>query len=154
MKLIGITLLLAVTALAQPANNLAAAGMSYQPGAAPAVAGTGLYAKALAGGSGTFAFTVVDALPMTVKPFTVTTQIGVGIAQRVATIGKVDVFLPTSAGISYSGTNTGWAWTTGALASITVGAGRVMPNVRLVKSSVSGGDGYAVIIGVLWGVAW
>lgn len=132
-------------------TNLFAGGVSYNNGASPAIAGTGLYAR-LVSDAGTYAFTAVDALPASVKPFTVTTQVSAGIAQRVLTINNVGIYVPTSAGISYNGTNTGWAWTTGALASVPIaGPWRVMPNVRLVKSSVSGGAGYQIIAGVMFG---
>lgn len=149
------SLLLASVAFGQtPANvtNLYAAGVSYNHGATPQIAGTGLYARLIADGSGTYAFTVVDVLPNDVKPFTVTTNMGVGIAQKMFTIGKVPIFVPTSAGISVNGSNTGWQWSTGALASIKVkGNFRILPNVRLEKSSVSNGTGYQPIVGVLFG---
>lgn len=134
-------------------QNVYAGGISYNNGASPSIAGTALYARLLSDGSGTYAFTVVDALPVSVKPFTVNTNIGLGVAQKVVTIGKATVFVPTSAGISFNGTNTGWAWSTGALVSVPVKNNwRVFPNVRIVKSSV-GGDGYHPIAGVMvgWG---
>lgn len=133
-------------------SNIYAGGISFNSGASPRIAGTGLYARLLSDGSGTYAFTVVDALPVSVKPFTVNTNFGLGIAQKLVTIGKVPIFVPTSAGVSYNGVNTGWAWSTGALASVKVKDNwRVMPNVRIVKSSVSNGAGYQPIVGVLFG---
>ena len=149
-----LALALAFTALAQTSNNLAAVGVSYQPGGSPAIAGTGMYAKALAGTPGTYAFTVVDALPLPVKPFTVATQFGAGIAQKIFTVGKFTLYVPTSAGISFQGTNTGWAWTTGGLGSYTTKYGNIMPNIRVVKSSVSAGEGYTIIAGLWWGWGW
>ena len=153
-------LLLAIVALACGAfaqtptqfSNVYAAGVSYNPGASPSIAGTGLYARLITGGS--YAFTVIDALPVTVKPFTVNTNVGVGFSQRVATIGGVGIYIPTSAGISFTGTNTGWSWSTGGLAWIRVkGNWAIAPHVRVLKSSVSGGAGYGVIVGFLvgWG---
>jgi len=157
MKLFVITalcmLLLASSGMAQTElpKNIYAGGISYNASASPQIAGTGLYARFLAD-SGTYAFTAVDALPTTVKPLVVTTQFSAGIAQKILTIGKVPIYIPTSAGISYNGTNTGWAWTTGALAVVPVkGNWRVMPNLRMVKSSVSQGSGYQVIAGFLLG---
>src|SRR6185437_9544556 len=100
---------------------------------------TALYAHALSN-TGTYAFSAVDALPNTIKPFTVSTNVGAGIAQRVATISGIDVYVPTAAGISWCGANTGWQWNAGALASVHVrGNYYVMPSVRFLKSSVSGG---------------
>lgn len=138
--------------------NFGALGVSYQPGGT--VAGTGLYARLLTGG--TYAFSVVDAVPqMAQKPYYVTTSFGVGIAQKLVTItvGRVaiPIFVPTTAGVSYSGGATGWNWTTGGLAVIPLGhatSWRLLPNVRVLKSSVSNGDGYGVVIGVLLGWGW
>jgi hypothetical protein len=133
-------------------QNIYAAGASYSINASPSIAGTALYAHSL-NSTGTYAFTVVDALPATIKPFTVTTNIGAGIAQKLFTLGKIPVYVPTAAGISWSGTNTGWQWSGGGLASIHVkGNYYLMPSVRFLKSSVSGGTGYQPILGLL--VAW
>lgn len=137
--------------LAAQDTNIYAGGLSYNNGASPAIAGTGLYAHKITD-TGTYAFTVIDAVPLTVKPFTVTTNFGVGIAQKVATLGKADIFVPTSAGVSYNGTNTGWAWGTGAMAVVKVKGNYFLgPNVRIVKSSVSNGQGYQPIVGVVFG---
>lgn len=136
-------------AVSDPAN-IYGAGVSYNAGAAPAIAGTGLYAH-LVNNSSTYAFTAVDLLPNTVKPLTVTTNIGAGIGQKIATIGKVPIYIPTAAGISFNGSNTGWQWNTGALVSIHLkNEWYLMPTVRVVKSSVSNGTGYQPIVGVLF----
>lgn len=133
-------------------SNIYAAGISFNNNGSPAVAGTGLYARLINDGMGTYAFTVVDALPQNTKPFTVTSNFGAGIAQRAFLIGNVPIYIPSSAGISFNGTNTGWAWSTGALASVKLkGNWRVFPNVRIVKSSVTNGTGYQPIVGVLFG---
>lgn len=143
--------------LPDPLSNIYAAGVSYGVNATPAVSGTALYAKLLPIGSDgntskTYLFTAVDGVPNSLKPFTVTTNIGAGIAQKIVTIGKVPVFMPTAAGISWSGTNTGWQWNGGALAAIHIkGAYYVMPTVRFLKSSVSNGTGYQPIVGLLFG---
>ena len=138
---------------AQDASNLYMAGASYSAGGSPAFAGSALYAHELTT-SGLYAFTMLDALPSSKKPFTVTTNIGAGVAQKVVTIAGVPVFIPTEAGISYTGTNTGWAWSTGAAAIFKVKPFRdgnvyVMPTLRVLKSSVSGD--YQPILGVLFG---
>lgn len=155
--------------------NLYAAGVSYNSGNTSSVAGTALYARGV-NKSGTYAFTVIDALPAkntvsqpVLNPpgptqpfitsttssstaFTVTTNIGVGIAQKLFSIGKVDIFSPTAAGISWTGTNTGWEWNAGAMAVFKLkGNYYLMPTVRMIKSSVSGGAGYQPIVGVLFG---
>lgn len=136
-----------------PVANLYAGGVSYSIGATPAIAGTGLYAHEVSS-EGLYAFTVIDALPNTLKPFTVSSNIGAGIAQKLFTLGSVPVYAPTAAGISWNGGNTGWEWNGGVLASIHVkGDYYILPSVRFLKSSVSGGTGYQPIIGILaaWG---
>lgn len=136
----------------KPFTNIYAAGVSWNQNATPQIAGTGLYARIVDAATGTYAFTALDTLPASVKPFTVTTNIGAGVAQKVFSIGKAQVFIPTAAGISFNGSNTGWQWNGGALVSIPVkGSFRVMPVARFLKSSVSGGSSYQPIIGVLFG---
>lgn len=133
-------------------TNIYAAGVSFNAPATPRVAGTALYARLVSPDTHTYAFTAVDALPTSTNPFTVTTNIGAGIAQKAFTVGKLDVYVPTAAGISFTGTNTGWQWNTGALVAIPLKHNMyLMPTVRVVKSSVSNGDGYQPIIGVLFG---
>ena len=139
---------------AAPVDNLAniyAAGVSYSVNATPSIAGTALYAR-LVGGTGTYAFTVVDALPNTIKPFTVSTNIGAGVAQKIGTFGNVPVYMPAAAGISFNGSNTGWEWNGGAMAAIHIkGQYYLMPSARFLKSSVSNGSGYQPIVGLLFG---
>lgn len=135
-------------------QNLYAAGVSYNAGASSPVSGTGLYSHEASASLHTYLFSAVDALPETVKPFTVSTNMGAGIAEKVVTIGKFPVYVPSSAGISFNGTNTGWEWNAGALTVIPLKAGShyvIVPTVRFLKSSVSGGSGYQPIVGVLFG---
>lgn len=135
-------------------SNIYAGGISFNSSGSPRIAGTGLYARLVSPSSGTYAFTVVDALPNSVKPFTVTSNFAAGVAQKVFTIGSVPIFVPTAAGVSFTGSNTGWAWSTGGAASIKLkGNWRIFPNVRIVKSSVSNGAGYQPIVGILFGWA-
>jgi hypothetical protein len=151
-----ITLCVAQDAPSAPAplTNIYAAGVSYNSSGSPSIAGTGLYAHSVS--DSTYAFTVADALPASVRPFAVTTNFGAGIAQKVFTLPckskSIPIYVPSSAGISYTGSNTGWAWSTGALAVIRLKDNyMVMPHVRLVKSSVSNGTGYQPVIGALFG---
>jgi hypothetical protein len=143
-----------MSALAQPAapiQNLYAAGPSYSTGetGAQAVAGTALYAHALTD-SGTYAFTVLDAVPNTLKPFTVNTNIGIGVAQKVATIKGVDVFAPLATGFTFNGQNAGWNWNGGGMAVIPFKGYYILPSVRFLKASI-GGSGYQPIIGLAFG---
>lgn len=136
-------------------HNLYAGGVSYSVGATPAISGTGLYARNIGPADADpylYAFTVVDVLPNTIKPFTVTSNIGAGIAQKLFTLGPIPVYVPTAAGISWNGNNTGWQWNGGALAAIHIrDSYYILPGVRFLKSSVSGGSGYQIIAGVLFG---
>ena len=140
--------------VAAPLTNLYGAGVSYNQSGTPGIAGSALYAHLVNDGSGTYAFSVIDLLPNNSKPFTVSTNIGAGIAQKVVTIANVPIFVPTAAGIGITGSNTGWSWSTGALAVIPVKNHpnwKIMPNVRVVKSSVSGGTAYQPIVGMQFG---
>jgi hypothetical protein len=150
--------LVAAPAHAQSLSNLYAAGVSYNQSASPAVAGSALYAHALSPDTtGMFAFTAIDVLPNGTKPFTVSTNISAGVAEKLFSIAGHDVYVPTTAGVSFTGTNTGWAWSTGAAVPIklnlksTNGSWYIVPIVRVLKSSVSNGTGYQPILGVLLG---
>lgn len=131
-------------------QNVAAVGVSFNPGGSPKVAGTGLWAR-LVSGNGTYAYTVVDALPSSAKPYTITTQVSAGMAQKLFSINGIDILVPTAAGVSWTGTNVGWSWTSGGIVAIKYKQARIMPNVRFLKSSVSNGAGYQVIAGILFG---
>jgi hypothetical protein len=144
------------TAFAQSVTlpaNFYAVGASYNPPASPSFDGTLLLAKQVTvSGTSTLAFTVVDVLPINVKTLMVSTNIGVGVAAKLATIAGHNVYAPTSAGISYTGTNTGWNWTTGIAVPFKINPAKsyyVVPNVRVLKSSIAGG--YQLVPGVLFG---
>lgn len=126
-----------------------AGGLSYGPSG---LAATGLGAKSLA--DGTYAFGVLDAVPQTIKPLTITTNFGGGIAQKLP-IGykSVTFWVPSSAGVSWAGHDVGWQWSTGGMAHIPVGkAGlSINPTVRVLKSSVNNNSGYQVIGSLLIG---
>jgi hypothetical protein len=141
--------MLAPLCMAQEAPvNIYAAGVSSD---GQTIAGTGMYAR-LTGQS--YAFALVDAVPVSARPFAVITNFGGGYAQKAVTIGRVNVFVPTAVQLSLNGAHKGWAWTSGALADVPIRKGpwRIQPNVRLTKSSVSDGETYQVIGGVF--VAW
>ncbi len=152
LLLLSATVLFAQDTTTTQLSDIYAGGVSYNVSGSPSLAGTGLYAHRVAD-SGTYAFTVVDAVPTSVKPVTVTTNFGVGVAQKVFTVGKIPIYIPTAAGASYTGTNTGWAWSTGAMGVIKLkDSGYFLaPSVRLLKSSVSNGDGYQPIVTVMFG---
>jgi hypothetical protein len=56
-------------------------------------------------------------------------------------------------GVSWTGSNTGWSWSTGAGVPFQIGKSDwyVMPTVRVLKSSVAGATGYQPIVGILFG---
>ncbi len=143
-------LALALPAAAADVENLMAAGVSYNPQASPKVAGSALVANSA--GDGTYLLTMFDALPTTVAPYVVTSQVTTGVAKRVISIKGAPIYVPTAAGISWTGTNVGWSWTTGALASIRIrDQWYALPNVRVLKSSIGNGSGYIPIIGIMFG---
>ena len=145
------------TVKAQLPTNLYAVGGSYNSGASTPIAGSALYARLTT--DSTYAFTALDILPISVSPFTVSTNVSAGVAQKILTWENINFFTPTSAGISITGNNTGWTWTSGVLADYNIKKSgkatqyHVMPNVRWLKSSVSNGSGYQLIGGVMvgWG---
>jgi hypothetical protein len=139
---------------AQAPSNIYAAGVSVNPGQNPSVAGTLIWAHAL-NASGTYAGTIVDILPQTIKPIVVNTNIGVFAAQKIATIGTIPVYGTGSTGISLTGTNTGWSYSAGGAAMFKLPNPNfyMMATVRVSKSTVSGSTGYQLIPGVefAWG---
>jgi hypothetical protein len=143
--------LAAQTSTPAPAGEIYAGGVSYSPNAQQPLAVTGLAAHGLSDAN-TFAFVVADALPTNTKPLTISSNIGTGIAQKVATISGVSIYIPTAAGVSWTGKNTGWQWSSGAMAPIPLKGFLIMPNVRFLKSSVSNGSDYQVIFGIMFGV--
>lgn len=140
---------------AAPAMNFGAAGVSYSPGAEPAIAGTAAYARRL--GPSTFSFTLMDALPMREVPGAITTQVGTGVVQRVASVGNLDFYIPVVTGISWSGTNSRWSWSGGAMVAFKIPklGMYAYPNVRWSRIDVAPGvAGYQATYGVLFGGPW
>lgn len=133
--------------------NVYAFGASYDNGVSPSVAGTGMYAHLMSASTGTYGFTVLDILPVSVKPVIVTTNVGVGVAQKILTINSANLFGVVSTGLTVTGSNTGWNWTGGGLVDIPIKkAGvatkwHIQPNVRFVKANVPTGNGYQLIFG-------
>ena len=165
LSMLACSLLLVVSCLAQD-NNIGAGGISYQPGDAPSIAGSGMFLKATSSETdpakdiSNYAFSWVDILPLTIKPFTVTTSIGLGDAVKIVTIAGVPLYAITGAGLSVQGTNSGWAWSAGGFAKFRISIKgqethwRILPSVRMVKSSVAAGQGYSLIGGAMIGWGW
>ena len=135
---------------AQP-SNVYAAGPSFNPTASPKIAGTALYARLASDGTGTYLFTVYDAIPTSTKQLSVTSNVGVGVAQKLFTIGKIPFYAPVAGGPSWTGSNIGWQWSGGILGAVRIKNNwHAYPSVRFSKSSVSN-SGYQIIPTVLFG---
>ena len=160
IKLLSILLLAAVAGFAQTLSptdplNIWGVGLSWNQSASANVsqqfAGTAMYARAQ-NTAGTYAFTVLDAVPTSFTPFTTTTNLGVGVAQKLGTVGGFTAYGTAAAGPSWSGSNTGWNWTGGAIAThVLKGNWWYGLNARLVRSSVNQNSGNQYIFGVLFG---
>ena len=134
-----------------PIQNLYALGGSYNFNATPNFAATALYAHLVANPS-TYFFTVIDILPNSTKPFIITNNVGVGLAQKMFTFGRVNLVVPTTAGVSWTGSNTGWQWTGGFAVIIQLNNNfYLIPTARYIKSSVSNGSDYQPILGLQLG---
>jgi hypothetical protein len=152
-----------------PYNNIYAFGVSYNNASSPSVDGTALYARLVAANTSststaagtttssypTYAFTALDILPVSIKPFEVSTNMSVGVAQRIFNFNNVNFFIPVSAGPAITGTNVGWNWTSGILADIPITKGGkptnwgIMPNVRWLQTNINGGSVYQLTGGIL-----
>lgn len=149
-------ILLLVMAAALEAQTIYAGGVSFAPNADQRLAGTALMAKPLA--DATRAFVIFDAVPTSWKPnIVVTSNVGAGVGQRVVQFDlggrNISVWVPASAGVSWSGKSVGWQWNGGLLIDVPlqkVGPWGVEPNVRFLKSSVSNNSDYQVIGGLLF----
>jgi hypothetical protein len=121
--------------------------MSWNPYSAPEITGNGLYAHKLT--EGTYSFTLLDVTSKTIRPFVPLTTFTSGIAQHVRDFGPAKIFWVGTVGISYGGDNVGWTYTSGGAVVFGLGKGRsIMPNVRVLKSSVSA---FQCVAGVLFG---
>ncbi|MEZ2347410.1 hypothetical protein [Terriglobus sp. RCC_193] len=129
-------------------------GVSANPGQTPSVSGTALWAHSL-NGSGTYAGTIVDFLPETIKPIVVSTNVGAFVAQKVATVKGHDIFATGSTGIAVTGAHTGWNYTGGGAIFFKLPQPNwfLSANVRFSKSTVSGANAFQLIPGVQlnWG---
>ena len=165
LKLVSLLLLAAIAGFAQTTNpalsvtdplNIWGAGLSWNQSASASMsqqfAGSALYARAQ-NTVGTYAFTMIDAVPTSYRPFTTTTNIGVGIGQKVLTVGAWTLYGTAAAGPSWSGPNTGWNWSGGAMATHDLkNKWWIGLNARTIRSSVNQNSGNQYIFGVLAGM--
>lgn len=141
-------------ATAQGPQNIYGAGVSYSVNAKPSVAGTAMYSYKLTD-SNTYFTTTFDVLPNTIRPFTVSSNVGAGVAQKVATIANHNIYCLSTAGVSWTGSNTGWQFNGGCATAFKVGTQgfSIVPTFRFLKSNVTNGTGYQPVFGLLyvWG---
>jgi len=124
-------------------------GVSYNQSGSPSIAGTGIYAKELT--SGLWSFSLLDVIPTSTAPVTLTTQLSTGIGQRLFTVKSWQIFAPTTTGITWTGSNTGWTWTSGLMGIREIKGRLVMPNVRWIKSTTNNNSSYQCVAGVMIG---
>ncbi len=165
LKLLPLLLLTAIAGFAQTTNpalsitdplNIWGVGVSWNQSASPVLSqqfsGNAFYARDQTT-AGTYAFGLIDAVPTSFTPFTTTTNLGVGIGQKVMTVGTWKIYGTVAAGPSWSGTNTGWNWSGGAMATHDLNAKYWFGfNARAIRSSVNQNSGNQYIFGVLVGM--
>lgn len=118
-------------------DNIYAFGFTVNPNASPVGSGTAMYGRLL-DTKGTYAIAVLDAVPTTTAPYTVTTNPSAGVAQLFLNNGNLKVFATPSAGLSYTGTNTGYSYALGGLATYDISPKYAVGfGGRLFKSNVS-----------------
>ena len=137
------------------------AGASYNssPEAIPSAAGTIMYAHRVS--EGLYSFTIVDIFAQA-KDFTdpatgavtskyqITTTPTTGVAQHLRDIAGAKIYVIATVGAAAGGSQVGWAYSTGGAAYIGLGKGWcLIPNIRLMKSSLSGD--YQGIFGIMFG---
>lgn len=132
-------------------DSFGAVGASYNRGANPAVAGSAALARRLT--TGTYSFTLFDALPNPEAPNTVVSTVSTGILSHVASIRQLDIYVPATAGIAWTGQNTGWSWSSGAVVAVPIKSFFLYPNVRVIRTNVGNGagDAYGFVVGVMFG---
>jgi hypothetical protein len=161
LKLLSLLLLAAIAGLAQTLSptdplNIWGVGMSWNQSASANMsqqfAGTALYAREQ-NTMGTYAFGVFDVVPTSYQPFTTASNLGVGVGQKILTVGSWRLYGTAAAGPSWSGPNTGWNWSGGGMATHDVrGKWWVGLTVRTIRSSVNQNSGNQYIFGVLGGM--
>ena len=127
-----------------------AAGFTYNQAAGAAISqqvAFSAFAAKPQTASGLYAYVLVDVIPTQFKPITVVTDTSVGVAQKVGpSIAGWSFYATAAAGPSLSGSNVGWNWNAGGLATHPIKAGSKWswaPAIRTVKSSINNSSGIA-----------
>lgn len=119
-------------------NNIYAFGATINPNGSPIVSGTGMYGRLTDGAKGTYAIGVLDVVSTTAKPYTVTTNPSAGIAQQFIDKGNLKVFVTPSAGLSYTGANTGYSYALGGMVTYDLSPNYAIGfGGRLFRSNIS-----------------
>ena len=134
--------LMVAPCMAQETNqgyeNFAAMGASWNQYASPGIAGSLLYAKRLGDSDDTYSFSYVDLISKSQEQFSAATSITTGVAKKLLKFGKARVYGTTGVGLLAGGENIGYSWTAGGALAIPLGKGfQVLPNVRVIKSSLT-----------------
>lgn len=151
-KLALVLMLLCGLALAQNPANIYGVGAAFNPSVAPNVAGFGLYGHQLL--DGTYAVSMLDVVPLPNSPSVVTTNLSVGVAQKLATIAGMNFYAPAGVGFTVNGPNVGFQWNGGVMGSVKLkGNYRALLGFRFQKSAVSNGEGYQLLptVAIAWG---
>lgn len=136
-------------------ETIYALGASVNTGSVDRWAITGLMATPIKD-TKNYAFAIGDGIPVLKidadgrKILMLQGNFAVGIGREIARIRGLPIYVPLAAGISWTGENKGWEWTTGTMTKISTKYGDILPGVRVLKSSVSFDEGYKAIVSVLW----
>ena len=131
-----------------------AVGLDWNQTTHPQVSGFLAYGQPLAKASGTYSFTVLDIVSKTAHPFTTTIVTTTGLAQFTRNLGGASIYVLGTVGAASGGSNVGMAWTSGGLAWIPISKGgfALMPNLRVISSSINQGKAFQLVAGI--GLAW
>ena len=155
LLLITILLVSAIGLTAQTLpSTLYGVGLAGSPSATPPVAGMGLFAKQVTGT--TYSATLFQVIPNNQQKFTVTSNIGTGIAQQLFVIPGTNyaVYGMATGGVSWQSSNVGVSFSGAATVPFRYKQSNwyVLPFVGWNKSSVANGTGYQLTAGTI--VSW
>ena len=135
-------------------TTLYGVGMAGSPYATPPVAGMGLFAKQITGT--TYSATLFQVIPNNQQKFTVTSNVGTGIAQQLFVIPgtKYAVYGMATGGISWQSSNVGLSFNGAATVPLRYKKSNwyALPFVGWNKSAVANGTGYQLTAGTI--VSW
>lgn len=144
-------------------TDLYGAGGAYSPNATPVGSAIAFEAHKL-NASGTWSFTEFLAVPQlpsktaagTPTPFTMSSNVGTGVAQKFADFGAIPIYTTGTAGISWTGQDTSWQLNYGFMPVIPLkgkmAGWYVLPFVQgMSGGSTIGGTRFEVGFAMAWG---